>query len=222
MDQILIEDWKTMARRPALPCNRELLQKLRRHKGWTQAQLAKVVGYSERLISKAETGHPISLESIENLADALSGEDRIVYPEDLIADPLLTTREIILQLQQIRAAAIDDLQCYLDEKVEMHLVGHRNAKSCPSVSCGRTKVLSVLRYLWNEVGGTSLHLGDLHCFGSGAEVAVWSKLSCESTEAGAKDGVQTCTRLEFRRGRIWRIELMIDAANWQVLMTASS
>jgi transcriptional regulator with XRE-family HTH domain len=221
MSRALIGDWKDLARDTALACKRGLLKQLRRNKGWTQSHLAKVAGYSERLICKAETGHPISLETIENLAEALSGENKTVYPEDLVVDPLLATHEIILLIQNLRAPAIEELQHWLDDEVELHVVGHRIVRQCPKISIGRSEVMSVLKFLWIEVGEHPLRLDDVHCVGSSLEVAVWSKLHCESLSADAIRSVQTCSLLEFRRGRIWRIELMIDAAAWRGLTTAS-
>jgi transcriptional regulator with XRE-family HTH domain len=211
-------DWKEITRVNSLTCSREILRHLRRAKGWTQARLAEVAGYSERLISKAEKGEALALSTIEDLAEALSTEERKIYPEDLVSDPLLRTREIVLMLQQHRTLVLERLENWLDENVEMHLIGHPKVKSCPSRSTGRTQVVSVLGFLWDEVGGSSLNLENVHCVGSGTEVSVWSKLSCESTGADATEGVQTCSRLEYCRGQICRIELMIDAECWRKLL----
>jgi len=47
-------------------CNRDFMRELRLSNGWTQAELAKRAGYSERLIGKAESekskisGHVVS------------------------------------------------------------------------------------------------------------------------------------------------------------------
>ncbi|MFN3148584.1 helix-turn-helix domain-containing protein [Bremerella sp.] len=53
-------------------CNRDFLRELRLNNGWTQAELAKRAGYSERLIGKAESGSPIARDTIVDIADALS------------------------------------------------------------------------------------------------------------------------------------------------------
>lgn len=43
----------------------------RKARGWTQRELAKAAGYSERTIRKAEKGGQLDLETVENLAEAL-------------------------------------------------------------------------------------------------------------------------------------------------------
>lgn len=81
-------------------CNTDLLVQFRELRGWTQADLAKVSGYTERLISKAETGGSISSETVGNLAEALYTSQHPVYPEDLINEPVLLARKCIEALHR--------------------------------------------------------------------------------------------------------------------------
>lgn len=217
MNQNPDHDWKENARLDALTCRREILQQLRRAKGWTQARLAEVVGYSERLISKAERGEPLALSTIEDLAMALSTEERQIYPEDLVTDPLLRTREIALLLQQHRQAAANQLENWLDEEVALHVAGHRKNRHCPQYSQGREQVLGILKYLWIEVGGKPLALHDIRCVGTGREVSIWWKIVRIGSDDSDFLTVQTCLWLEFHRGLVQRIELMLDAAAWKLL-----
>jgi transcriptional regulator with XRE-family HTH domain len=76
-------------------CNPELLVFRRRRKGWTQFELARAAGYTERLISKAESGRPISRQAIVDIAEALSFPDHPLAPEDLICNPLTLARQYI-------------------------------------------------------------------------------------------------------------------------------
>ncbi len=72
----------------SLHINVQLLRKLRRRRGWTQRDLAEKSGYCERLVRKAEHGGTLDVETIRNLAEALSTEIDQVSFEDLVLDQL--------------------------------------------------------------------------------------------------------------------------------------
>lgn len=220
MDTLTLKEWKERVWANALPCNPVLLRRLRRKRGWTQSQLARIAGYTVRLISKAETGHRISLATIEDLAEALSSDQEVIYPQDLVFDPSSRTRECMAWLQQPSAAGLGDLQQWLDEEVELHIYGHRKVKHCPPSSIGRAEVMNAFHYLWQEIGTRCVDLTDVHWAGSESEVTIWSKLSDRSRNNERAGLVQTCCFLEFRRGLIGRIDLMLDAAAWQAWIGA--
>ena len=58
-----------------------------------QLDLARLAGYSVRLIGKAEAGKPLSTETIEVLAEALSSGDFEVSPADLMLNPIAIAEE---------------------------------------------------------------------------------------------------------------------------------
>jgi hypothetical protein len=55
--------------------------------------IASIVGYSERLIRKAENGGSLSMETILNLAQALSGPTGEIRAQQLVLDILSVARE---------------------------------------------------------------------------------------------------------------------------------
>lgn len=71
------------------------LRDLRIKRGLTQLELAKLAGYSERLVRKAEAGGALSLTSIEDLAEALSCKDRRVVASDLCTFPEGIARKFV-------------------------------------------------------------------------------------------------------------------------------
>jgi transcriptional regulator with XRE-family HTH domain len=66
------------------PVNGSHLRSLRQSRGWTQVEFGRLAGYSERLIRKAESGGNLLLETIEDLATALSQTNEVVSSESLI------------------------------------------------------------------------------------------------------------------------------------------
>ncbi|MEO8270465.1 MAG: helix-turn-helix transcriptional regulator [Aureliella sp.] len=73
----------------------ERLRSFRTLRGMTQAELAKRSGYSERLVRKAEAGGSLSLATIEDLADALSFQSKLVVPSDLCSTPETLARTFV-------------------------------------------------------------------------------------------------------------------------------
>ena len=68
--------------------NASSLRRIRRSIGWTQTELAKRSGYSERLIRKAEHGGPLDLSTVRDIAQALSLSSTPVKIGDLVQDAL--------------------------------------------------------------------------------------------------------------------------------------
>lgn len=64
----------------------------RRLLNFTQADLAKKSGYSERLIRRAEAGEPLADQTARDLAAALSTENLKVTIQDLSVDPIALAR----------------------------------------------------------------------------------------------------------------------------------
>lgn len=73
----------------------EKLRELRTMCGLTQVELARRAGYSERLIRKAEAGGSLSLNTIADLAEALSEYQRTVSPAELCCSHEALARNFI-------------------------------------------------------------------------------------------------------------------------------
>ena len=58
--------------------NGSLIRQLRLNRGWTQLELAKLAGYSARLIRKLESSNLVDIETVKNIAEALSTTDESV------------------------------------------------------------------------------------------------------------------------------------------------
>lgn len=71
------------------------LRDLRIMRGLTQTELARQAGYSERLVRKAEAGGALSLNTIEDLAEALSCQEHRVAAGDLCRFPEAIARKFV-------------------------------------------------------------------------------------------------------------------------------
>ena len=84
-------------------------------RGWTQFQLAKTAGYTERLVRKAEKGGTLDIATIQNLAEALSTPDNTVPIESLTMDISAIARKWVESFDQLRARMLPEVESFLAE-----------------------------------------------------------------------------------------------------------
>lgn len=78
-----------------MPIDAGRLRSLRNHRGWTQGDLARAAGYSERVIRKAEAGGTLSIRTIRDLAQALSSCGRTITVSDLTLDLIAVAQQFV-------------------------------------------------------------------------------------------------------------------------------
>jgi transcriptional regulator with XRE-family HTH domain len=84
--------------------------------GWTQDELARRSGYSDRLIRKAEGGRTLALETINNIAESLCCNGLQVCANDLILSPKRAVHELI--------------RCVTSRSVDMRSIHAITAQDC--------------------------------------------------------------------------------------------
>lgn len=92
--------------RRSFACNGRLMRSIRERRGLRQLDLARLAGYSVRLIGKAEAGKPLSTETIEVLAEALSSEELTVSPTDLMLNPLAIAEEYMESMHTYKSDVV--------------------------------------------------------------------------------------------------------------------
>jgi len=81
-----------------MPCNGKLIAQLRKLLGWTQNDLARKSGFTERLIVKAEASQNIATSTLQIIAETFREAGAQVTAADLSADPAALAREFILSM----------------------------------------------------------------------------------------------------------------------------
>ena len=115
--------WTKRELKRSFPCNGKLVQKLRLDKGWSQKTLARQSGYSERFISKAESGGSLTAVSLEDLALTLSSSDRRVFPEELTTDSIAIAKSFTHALHFYRGDFVDHILHLVNEDTVFRIAG---------------------------------------------------------------------------------------------------
>lgn len=87
-------------------------------RGWTQQQLARIAGYTERLIRKAELGGTLDIKTVEDLADALSTPDCPVGVASLTVNIAAVARRWVEAMEQHEVRMVPVVECFLAEGFE--------------------------------------------------------------------------------------------------------
>lgn len=107
----------------SLPCNGKLISQLRKQIGWTQSDLARFTGFSERLIVKAEGGNNVSAPTLQVIAAALTEGGASVSLKELAVDPATLAREFILSMYQRERNVIDVNEDFISPDIVVHFAG---------------------------------------------------------------------------------------------------
>jgi transcriptional regulator with XRE-family HTH domain len=107
----------------SMPCNGKLISQLRKKIGWTQSDLARRAGFTERLIVKAEASQNIAASTLCIIAETLSEGGAAVSSQELSVDPAALAREFILSMYQRERNVIDVNEHFISPDVVLHFAG---------------------------------------------------------------------------------------------------
>jgi len=184
----------------------------RESKAWTQRELAKAAGYSERLVSKAEAGQSISAAAVADLAGALSTAESPIYPEDLIVDPVQLAKEYIAAEHQQPGRVVDAIRHFLDEEIVIRLAGDPATIPFAGEHRGIAAVERVFELFYSilEVPAGHDHTPWYQYLGQGNEVIIWGKSWIHPIGHPMEKPLDLVHRMKFRRGKLIEVEVVFD------------
>lgn len=208
-------------RQRSYPCNAGLLVKLRQQKKWTQSQLALEAGYSVRLIAKAEAGHPISLDTIEILAEALSSPQQMISPEDLMCSPVQLAREFMAVMYRHGKDTVDHILHFLDPDPEFHVAGDPDIVPFAGIYRGIPEVRRLFGLFFSvmEVPADHDPFPELHFVGNETDVVVWGMSWLHPVGRPLVSPMPISHLLRFRQGKLYFLEDRFDVAEASKLFT---
>lgn len=202
----------TVFRQRSFPCNGNLIASLRQKKQWTQLELGKAAGYSERLIGKAESGAPLSLPTIENLAEALSTPDQLIQAEDLMCSPVQLAKEFIVALYRHQAQTLDAISHFLDEACEFHIAGNPQEIPFAGVYRGHDEARQLFERFFAVMTVPLNHdpMPYLHFVGNESDVVVWGESWLQPFGMPITEPMPITHLLRFRKGKLYYLEDRFD------------
>jgi len=96
-------------------------------RGWTQQRLAKIAGYTERLVRKAEKGGTLDIATIQDLAEALSTPAQAVAVESLTMDISAIARKWVESWELLETRMLPEIEPFLAEDFEFVCPGEPGA-----------------------------------------------------------------------------------------------
>lgn len=186
-------------------CNPELIKSLRRQKNWSQKQFAERSGYSERLICKAESGGSIAPATIEVLAKTLSRKDLVVYPEDLICDPVTLSKLFIQFSHSLQENVLQGIASFLDPKFEYVFSQIGNSKV---VFKGRNEVEAAFGKFFEskEIEPDQPFDDHYRYYVDGTDVISWGKTTFRDLQSRETYDLKITLRFIYRKGKLVRLE----------------
>lgn len=205
-------------------CNAETLVFLRERKGWTQQELAAASGYSERLISKAESGGSISTPAIEVLAETLSSEGYAVYWEDLVSDPVAVAKEYIATTYRNPKELFARLRRYMDEDIVVRFAGDPAVLPFAGEFRGLAEVERCMSTFFAVIEAPPNHdFEACHTYlAQGKDVIIWGDSWLHPIGMPLTEPVKICNRLSFRRGKLCLLEDLYDSLHGSRMLDAAS
>ena len=205
-------DSKRSDSRKSYQCNKEVLRALREKQGWTQARLAEISGYSERLIVKAEAGLSISLHAIETLAEALSTGSQQVYPEDLICDPVQSVRELIAAWYRHQRYVLPIIRHQLDDQITFRFAGDPELIPFAGTYRGHSEVQRAISIFFDVLecprGHDPSKCYEILC--QATTVFVWGQSWLHPIGRPLASPIEVRHLLRFRRGKILEFDYCFD------------
>ena len=186
------------------PCNTSFLKFYRNRRNWTQKQLAERVGYSERLIRKAESGQSISISTIDELATVLSSDETKIYPEDLITCHESLARAFTEAWYSKQQHMADVIKHFVHDDTRFHILGDQ--RCLPFAGCyrGPDDFSRAAGQFFSKMEVPAGH--DFKTYykyvARGLEVSVWGESWIHPIGAPLNQPVPITQRFRFERGKL--------------------
>ena len=220
-------NWINPPQHRSVACNGEVIRFYRRMQDWTQQQLADAAGYTRRVIAKAESGGSLYPDTVEVIAEALSTEQRVVYPEDITSSPREMTAAVLRAITEYEANAVEHMQHLLADNLEVHFPGGPESAPLSGVHRGIEGYDKLMKAFFEifqrpdkEVAkNTAVITADgnravLSCFETLDHEFIPTEVR-QTGEAGA-----LCLFLLFSRGKIAKIQYLFDTKAFGLAVTA--
>lgn len=185
---------------------------MRRQAGWTQSDLAKAAGYTERLIGKAEAGNSIAFATLSDICTALRQAGCEVTLDDLRSDPVALAREFIEGMYVHKRHVIDQTKHFLHPDVVFEINGDPEIFPFAGRHVGLDAAKRAFEAFY-EVLDPPTDLSELEHFdflSTGRGALVWGKTWTRPKGVPLQEPVQLAIRFDFENGLLVHFDDRFD------------
>lgn len=189
--------------------NTQVLRELRVKRGWSQKELAEKAGYTDRLVRKAEFGGKLDVETIRNIAEALSTlEEKVTL--DLLTSDVLSIAKTFMQLfDQLGAGMVPAIEHYIAPDFVLHVTSSVESLPLQGTWNGKQGFQAFLDLFFGTFSRDPKTLAPLYAVGTDFVVARY--MDRLHTPHRPDELIQVYRHFRFRDGLLSRIDDLYES-----------
>jgi transcriptional regulator with XRE-family HTH domain len=179
-------------------------QVLRLKRGWSQKELAERAGYTDRLVRKAEFGGKLDVETIRNIAEALSTLEETITIDLLTNDVLSIAKKFTQFFDELGLEMVSAIHHYIAPNFVLHVTSSDESLPLKGTWMGLQGLQAFLELFFGTFTRDS-HLASPH-YAIGNDFVVATYLEKLYTSGRSPEVLQVYRHFRFRNGLLCRID----------------
>ena len=151
--------------------NTQVLRGLRIKRGWSQKELAEKAGYTDRLVRKAEFGGKLDVDTIRNIAEALSTLDEKITLDSLTNDVLSVAKTFMQFFDERGAGMVPAINHYIAPDFVLHVTSAVDSLPLQGTFNGQQGLQEFLDLFFGTFSRVTNSLAPLYAVGTDFVVA---------------------------------------------------
>ena len=185
-----------------MPCNGKLISQLRKKIGWTQGELARRAGFTERLIVKAEASQNIAPSTLSIIAEALTEGGESVVLQELSADPAILAKEFFLSTYNHGPKALDVNRHFISPDLVVHFAGDPTVFPFAGSHMGIEAARKAFELFYSVIQPPKDHseIESIQFVSTGHGALVWGETWAHPIGVPMSGPMKFAIKLDFRNG----------------------
>ena len=189
--------------------NTHVLRELRIKRGWSQKELAEKAGYTDRLVRKAEFGGKLDVDTIRNIAEALSTLDEKITLDSLTNDVLSVAKTFMQFFDERGAGMLPAINHYIAPDFVLHVTSAIESLPLHGTWDGKQGLCEFLNLFFGTFSRVPNSLAPRYAVGTDFIVASYT----DTLQAPNRpdEMIQVYRHFHFRDGQLSRIDDLYES-----------
>jgi|JI6StandDraft_1071083.scaffolds.fasta_scaffold78172_2 transcriptional regulator with XRE-family HTH domain len=189
--------------------NTQVLRELRLKRGWSQKELAEKAGYSDRLVRKAEFGGKLDVDTIRNIAEALSTLNEKITLDFLTNDVLSVAKTFMQFFDERGAGMLPAINHYIAPDFVLHVTSAIESLPLDGTWEGKQGLCEFLNLFFETFSRAPNSLAPRYAVGTDFIVASYT----DTLQAPNRpdEMIQVYRHFHFRDGQLSRIDDLYES-----------